>query len=279
MNEPSLPFLNKLNLYQNQHEAISNEEIVILILSTQNERYDEFIKGISRGWLKAMQDRDIKCYFYSGDHVNVGVYGNQICVNTSDKLEQTSEKLLAAFDMLLGLHPETKLVYRTNLSSYIEVENFIRFIKEKRLNEYSYAGLVGETTYVREFFYGNRYLSKIFSIFPLGERIKFASGSGFFIGRKNIEKLLKSQPLYLKLIDDVMIARTLQIEPDKNASPLRFDIQEGDTHKMETTTYDSLIREGMLFHYRFKTSNREKDAEMLDGFNDPLRRYEICTHK
>lgn len=257
---------------------IRNKEIAILILSTKNLIYDQFKKAISTGWMREMQGRNIKCYFYSGDHDNENICGDQIEVKTSDKLEHTAEKLLAALDILVKRHPEIKLIYRTNLSSYIEADNFIRFINVKGLDEYSYAGLIGKTTYVREFFYRNRYLHKIFSIFPIGERINFASGSGFFIGRKNIEKLLKLPPLHLNLIDDVMIAKTLGIEPSKRLAPLRFDIKEGDLHKISASIYDCLLSEGILFHYRFKTTNRSKDAEMLKAFNEPRYRYASCTN-
>lgn len=257
--------------------AIHNEEIAVLILSTKNILYDQFKIAISNGWLKKMQSINVKCYFYSGEHSDSGIHGDQINVSTSDRLNHTSEKLLTALDLLINKHPEVKLVYRTNLSSYIECENFIRFINTKRLDDCSYTGLIGETNYVREVFYGNRYLHKIFSIFPIGERIKFASGSGFFIGKKNITKLLKSPPRFIKLIDDVMVAKTLEMEPSKITAPLRFDIIENGAHKIEKSKYDNLLNEGMLFHYRFKTSDRSIDAEMLDAFNDPLYRHACCT--
>lgn len=257
--------------------AIRTEEIAVLILSTKNILYDQFKLSITNGWLKKMQSMNVKCYFYSGEQSASSIHGDQINVKTPDSLIHTSEKLLTALDLLMNKHPEVKLVYRTNLSSYIECENFIRFINRKKLDDYTYTGLIGETTYAREFFYGNRFLHKIFSLIPIGERIKFASGSGFFIGSKNISKLLKSPPQFIKLIDDVMVAKTLEMEPSKIIAPLRFDINENGEHKIEKSLYENLVNECMLYHYRFKTSNRSIDAEMLNAFNDPMYRYACCT--
>lgn len=256
---------------------MKEEEIAILVLSTRNPAYAPFRQAISGGWMRKMLDRNIKCYFYSGDHGESGIEGDEIRVKAPDRLGQTSRKLLAALDLLLNRHPDTKLVYRTNLSSYVETGNFLRFIGEKGLDDSSYTGVVGKTTHIREYFYGNRYLHKLFTIVPVGEPIKFASGSGLFIGRKRVEKLLEAPPVHTRLIDDVMIAKTLEAEPDEDVAPPRFDIMDRDEHRVEPSTYERLVGEEMLFHYRFKTSDRGWDAEMLKAFDDPDFRYASCT--
>jgi hypothetical protein len=258
--------------------ALKSEDIAILILSTQDARYDQFKGAISRGWMARMQSRNLRCYFYSGGHDRTSIRGDQIQVATSDILGHTSEKLLAALKVLVSTHPEIKLVYRTNLSSYLETENFLRFIGQKRLDADSYAGLIGQTTYIREYFYGNRYLHKLFTLIPWGETIRFASGSGFFLGRNRIEALLNSPALDLRLIDDVMVARALKVEPDPGVAPIRFDIGDNDSHKVSRASYDTLLGEGCLYHYRFKTSDRSRDAAMLAAFDAPDFRFACCTH-
>lgn len=262
---------------EHKDKKILPSEIAILILSTQDIKYRGFCEAILRGWAKNIKSKNIKLYFYSGNYAESRIINDQISVTTQDDLKHTAEKFLAALKILLKHHPEIRLVYRTNLSSYIEIDNFLEFINNKKLNDRTYAGVIGETTYFREIFYDNRYLTKIFTMIPIGKRIKFASGSGFFIGRKRIDELLKAPAPNLRLIDDVMVANTLNIEPDCNAIPLRFDIEEDGMHKVSKEEYSLLIKKRLLFHYRFKTSNRNNDAELMNSFNSAVNRNKICT--
>lgn len=261
-----------------EKKEILPAEIAILVLSTQDIKYRGFYNAISSGWAESIKRNNIKLYFYSGNYAESKIINDRILVKTKDNLKHTSEKLLTALRILIQYHPEIKLVYRTNLSSYIEVENFLKFIANKQLDEDTYAGFVGETTYLKEFFYGrSRYLTKLFTHFQFGKKIRFASGSGFFMGRRVINRLITSRAPQLSLIDDVMVARTLDIEPDSNAIPLRFNIEADGAHKISGEEYRGLIEKGLLFHYRFKTSNRNNDIEMLNSFNSAINRNKICT--
>lgn len=257
---------------------IKANEIAVIILSTQSLQYDKFKNAIACTWMRRMQEYGIKCYFYSGNHAETGIFRNtEIKVTTSDVLWHTSEKLIAALDLLIEKHPELKLVYRTNLSSYIDVDNFLTYIREKGLDVRTYTGVVGETTYIREYLYRNRYLHKLFTILPIGEKIRFASGAGFFIGVNHVQRLLSLPFRHSRLIDDVMVAKTLEIKPDETISPLRFDISGTGSHKVSAMAYENMTRAGLLFHYRFKTHDRSKDAEILKAFDDREFRYDFCT--
>jgi len=257
-------------------ESIAPDEIAVLILSTQASEYSEFKKAIRNTWKRSLVNVGMHVYFYSGDHLRNEILSDEINLVTSDKLDATAEKLKGALKLLYAKHPHLKLIYRTNLSSYIDIDNFLKFIEKRQLSDMSYSGVIGNTTYLREYFYGNRLIHTLFRILPIGHKITFASGSGFFIGIEHAKKLIGLE-MGNELIDDVMVARALDIAPSSAVTPVRFDIQEHGLHKISPEAYRDLVEEKLLFHYRFKTKNRTRDAVLLKSFDDPSVRYSECT--
>jgi hypothetical protein len=257
---------------------INNDEIVVLILSTKDEKYLKFKNAIQETWMKQLSLNNIKCFFYEGGHEKNEISNDLIKLKIKDDLQSTSIKVIESFKLIIDKYPTTKVVYRTNLSSFIDVEVFLKFIKYKNIGINSYCGIIGKTNYLKEYFYGNKLLSFIFSFLNLSKKIYFSSGSGFFIGINNISKLLLN-PQKIDLIDDVMIGYNLNLNLLNQELPIRFDIKEDNTHKVSINEYIYLVNEKLLFHYRFKTKNRLNDSKLLYNFKDQKFREEFCTHK
>jgi hypothetical protein len=259
--------------------AVNLNKIVVLILSTNNTLYDEFKQSIRNGWASKLKEYGVEYFFYSGDHVVSEISADDIRLTVPDGLEYTSLKLIRCIDLLLKYRPDTQLIYRTNLSSFIDVGNFIEFIKANDLNIDTYTGLIGKTNYLKEYFYGNRVLQRVFSVVHFKNNIIFASGSGFFLGKDYFVKLVNTEANNLKYIDDVMVSLALKIQPNSSLSPLRFDIDEKNKHKVSQEYYDLLVTKNLLFHYRFKTSNRLTDAKMILNFSNEKYRRSICVRE
>lgn len=255
---------------------MDTEEIAVLVLSTRNAAYEAFIRAVREGWMNDLAAAGVQCFLYSGDHARTEVTDDEIRVEAPDRLAGTARKLVSAVDTLLGVRPATKLIYRTNLSSYVDPKHFLRFVQARRLNEGSYAGVVGTTTLLREKVHRWRVASKLLTAFPIGRSLTFASGSGFFIGVNHARTLI-DRPKDLDLIDDVMVARSLRLSPVANEVPARFDILEDMKHRVPLAEYQRMVEQELLFHYRFKTADRERDAEMLRRFRDPAYRTWVCT--
>lgn len=255
-------------------------QIAVLILSTQADEYIQFIQAISKTWRTELNNAGVVSYFYSGGHLQDEIIRDNIHLTTSDNLLNTAKKLKDALKLLLSAHPNIKLIYRTNLSSYIHVDTFLKFIETNELSESTYAGFIGTTSIILEYFRRDKkdhtHLLAPFKHFL--PKISFASGSGFFLGTE-LAKTFSESEFANNLIDDVMVAKVLNIQPSRNKAPLRFDILENDEHKIPLEEYQTLVNEKLLFHYRFKTSNRIKDANMLESFNDPINRLKACTIK
>jgi hypothetical protein len=255
---------------------LKNSEVAVLVLSTRSEQYDAFRDAVYSAWVKRLIDFGVICYFYAGDHPEEKIVEHEMQLTVSDRLSATAEKLVAALDLLLRSHPDIKLVYRTNLSSYVDPLNFLKYIKFRELDTNSYCGVVGTTTLLREKLYGRWWLYNMVRLLGIGRSIRFASGSGFFIGVNQVKKLLHGAK-NLSLIDDVMVADALKLWPLECDAPPRFDILEESRHKINKKDYFRLVRENLLFHYRFKTSDRVLDARLLLEFSDPKFRIRTCV--
>lgn len=254
---------------------MDTDELIVLILSTRSSEYDDFKASIRKTWMNEFKLNGIKCFFYEGDE-NESFKEDTIYVNTKDDLKSTSAKLIRALELLINKYPNTKLIYRTNLSSFIDVNMFIKYVLNNKIGEHTYCGLKGNTTHFKELFYGIPILTKFFELVKIGPKIKFASGSGFFLGIKNVKILLEKRER-LFYIDDVMVGYNLRRSTHCHNTPIRFDIAGNGAHKISREEFFQLQEKHLLFHYRFKTNDRNKDSKMLLYFKNYDYRLKECT--
>lgn len=228
----------------------SKWKVLILILSTNNSNYQNFIYNQKKGWVKEAKELGIDCYYYSGGHSENVIIEDEIKLNCEDNLNATAQKLLLALEQIENNNLQYTHIYRTNLSSYIFPKSFLKYyeyLHEKRF----YAGVVGKYHYlniVNRFDFLRRIL---FMINPKGF-FNFASGSGFFLSKDLVKELINPMSKKdLQLIDDVMVGKYFRNE--KIVPIRRFD-----------WGYDNLeFNDSNCFHVRLKTKSRENDSEML----------------
>ena len=259
---------------------IDRSKIIILILSTNNPEYLDLKHSIEKTWVNDFKEIGIKCFFYEGGSDSNFIQGDVINVKSPDDLYGVSHKLVEALKVVLEIYPKTELVYRTNLSSYIDVQTFMKFIYFHNFNDQTYAGLIGTTYLFKEKLYKYKILYFIFQFIPFGIKIQFASGAGFFLGSKHCRTIISSK-VNLNLIDDVMVAYTINVSPLTTAIPERLSVSLETRQQFQKKTILSLINEKYLYHYRFKTNNRKEDASLLKMFGDKNFRegFFICPNE
>lgn len=253
-------------------------KVVVLVLSTQDLSYIKFVESIRNGWKMELEKRGIKVYFYEGGHQFHYIEGDTLKLTAQDDLLHTAKKLKEAIKLLNDEDIDYDILYRTNLSSFIEANNFERFVNTLESNTIIYNGLVGKTSKLQEFFNAkSRILSFLFRKVDFTKKIEFASGSGFFLDKISSLKISHSDD-YNQYIDDIMVALVLNIVPNQNQIiPKRFDILENMNHKINKKEYFRLIQDECLFHYRFKTKDRSHDAINIKKFCSYDYRLEYCT--
>lgn len=255
---------------------MNNSNICILILSTQAESYKVFIEAIQNSWFKDATDKGFRVFFYSGGHEDNYIYNNsEIRVTEDDSIHNCYRKFVSAKEVLIASFPEIEVIYRTNLSSYIDVATFSKYINKCSFEIYSYHGLQGEANLWSEIFYKNKLIHLAFKYLKLGPEIKFFSGAGFFIGIELCNSLsFDDSKNYL--IDDVEIGRQLQSFKNHDVNYERIHITDS-YFKLKKEKLSYLINNGLLFHYKFKTSDRSEDAANIARFSNVELRNKFLT--
>jgi hypothetical protein len=227
-------------------------KVIILILSTNDPRYINFINSCTDSWVKNARKNGIRCIFYSGGGANCSLNNDNLILDCDDSLLGTALKLYKALEYIENAGIEYTHIYRTNLSSFLYINDFIDF--SNSIDEEYYGGVLGrfnQITVLNKF----HFLSIFSSIVLPFQVTKYASGSGFFISKNFVKKVLKSTHLNFKLVDDVMIGSALK---GVNISEIfRFDYK---------TQLSANYNEN-CFHVRLKSSNRVKDSKFMYKLN------------
>jgi hypothetical protein len=160
------------------------------------------------------------------------LHENTILIGCEESLDSVYEKQMRGFKVLLPHLKDYAFVFRTNLSSYVDIPAYLRYCETLPRREV-YAGMVGDH-------YG----------------VAFASGSGFTITPDLIERLVLENPPTV-FLDDVSIgcAITKWGVPVRQASRLDYTLG-GWIHRGPQT-------EDPPFHRRVKTESRSDDLQVL----------------
>ena len=261
----------------------------ILILSCL-KGYEDF-KSAQRHWIQAAHEAGVECYFVEGfgRATDPKLWRDISCclekengynfirLDVDDSLKGTFLKTLSA---LRFLYEEKKVdvVYRTNLSSYIDVQKFFSFVSSNKIDEEFVGGVLGETRFLREYCYLR--LPKILNLAVqkidfLSTRMKFVSGSGFFLGSVAFSRLYRLEHMS-NFIDDVGLSHYLQKAGVQQFSSIpRYWIGRGPEHNYQIDFQKFLELDG--FHYRFKSKDRENDAYLMSHFHHPDFRMELTV--
>jgi hypothetical protein len=96
------------------------------ILSTNDKIYYNFKKSIIQTWITNAEKHDIQCIFYEGSAVD-RLEKNILKIDCCDKTQSTGKKLYKALDFIVKNNIDFTHIYRTNLSSFIYIEDFIKY--------------------------------------------------------------------------------------------------------------------------------------------------------
>lgn len=263
------------------------DEFAVLILSTQHKSYNDFKRAQRTSWVRELKTRGVAVYFYEGGHAENKIDDDNIYLKEKDCLSQTAKKLRAALQVLYTANSNIKLVYRTNLSSFIDVDMLLKYVDTIESYDRHYSGLETTVDYmflkahplqlkllngVVENNHFKKIMLKIYTktvllINVLFRKImpsfKYASGSGFFIGKSECEKIISNQK-FDKYVDDIMVRFCVGRSPDLYLE--RFDFTE-DYAPLDEVEY-SHMKTMMLFHYRLKSVNRSFDSQLMVLLSD-----------
>jgi hypothetical protein len=247
--------------------------VLILILSTNDSEFKVFIKSIRETWYNIAKKNDIRCIFYVGGNDKDELIDDELKLNCDDSIIGSSEKLFKALKFIEEEKIEYTHIYRTNLSSYIFINDFILFSNNLEQSVYggvklyyNHLGIIEnhrKLCILLKLIYNEiRPMDKIKIIKNISLKIlkfriiEYASGAGFILSKDLVKKILYEKNVNFKLIDDVMVGEILNNIRFINIS--RFDLCK----KIEFKNKDE-----KCFHVRLKTLNRNNDANRMYYLN------------
>jgi len=253
----------------------------VLILSTRDQSYDGFKEAIRKTWALDLKKNNIDYFFYEGDWGTNTLDGDLIKLDVKSEDEYSFKKFIQACTFLRNQNLNYDFIYRTNLSTYIDVSKFLKYIKIKEINQLSYGGLTSKAYLLPELTLKFKLLRKFAPKLRFGKRIVYKNGAGFFIGSLLINELINTyKPIEnCYLADDVFIGLLLEHKKIREANTLIRTIFADGSHKVLRKEYEIKLEKDLLFHYRFKTADREADIKMLESFHDSSTRLDVCTYK
>lgn len=220
----------------------------MLVIASRSDIYDGFITKYWKGLMSYIRDKyqEVKCLLLFGDTNLSGLE-----LDESDYLRfpiaETMipgilEKTMAGFRYVNDKY-DYDYIFRTNLSSMILMDNFMRVVDglSPRL---VYAGVQGRCT-------------------DYGEEIVFTSGCGFFLSVDNVHYLIEhDSSLPYHMIDDVAIGAMLKVCQFMD----RYDMYwENHNHG---TLIDELCEIGKRhYHIRLKNWDRQFDVHIAEMIN------------
>ena len=227
-------------------------KVLILIISSAREPYNRLEEAIRRTW-GSNKSEDIKIFYTYGDGESIQIKNDKIICDCPESLGNIGIKTIISFELLYNKF-DFDYIFRTNLSSFIDTENMIKYLDDKPTTNY-YAGHCGLN-------FSDEHLIKF------GEGT-FASGSGYFLSRDIVKKIIDNKEKWdHSVIDDVAIAGLL-----KELSILPTNCPRIDITKASNT---DILYQADNYHFRCKTSgDRSGDIEIFEKLNSLIKNKKI----
>lgn len=225
-----------------------HKKVIIMVMSSNQPTFQTLENTIKETWYNLKND-DVEIIFYKENNTyvtnNVVYEHPNLYLPCSDGYYSCGQKTLLALEWVQKNY-EFDYIYRSNLGAFINVKNLINFLEDKPKEKF-YCGILGINNFL------------------LGEEIRFASGSGFFLSKDVVEIVLNSKNLWNhNVIDDVALGYVLlkfNIKVDERA--LRKNICDGIESYQNGVEDLEFIPEDEIYHIRLRSNNRILDVQNM----------------
>jgi hypothetical protein len=231
-------------------------KILILIISSIEEPYKKLENTIRETWGK--NTNDVKIFYNYGNGSSPSfIDDDKIICDCHESMDNIGLKTVKSFELLFE-NFEFDYIFRTNLSSFVNIDNMVKYLKDIPLERF-YGGMCSLN-------FSGVHLHKF------GEGT-FASGSGYFLSKDVVKLIIDNKELWdHSVIDDVAIAGLLKKLGLLPSLCPRIDI---DSTSNDILYYNNIpISDDDInkcYHFRCKTSgDRSGDIEIFKKLNSKL---------
>ena len=207
-------------------------KILILVLTCDTQLYNKLTDTIRKTWGNNTEDKVEIVYYYYNNNIDYSyIKDDNLYLKGEECLYNIGYKTLDAFEFFFK-NKEFDYIFRTNVSSYVNINELIKYIEDKPNNNYcsAFIGCVNG--------------------------VEFPSGSGYFFSKDVVKKIILNREKWNHTVmDDVSLGIMLNYLKIKINLGIRLDITNDEQ-------YINLTKK--TYHYRCKHENdREKDIMIL----------------
>ena len=194
-------------------------KVIISVLSIDDSSSFSALEKIIRETWYNLNEPGFEIFFYYGNHDKNEIIGDKIFTNTGERYHNCGHKTVKMFELVYN-NFDFDYIFRTNLSSYVDITELKNFLQGMPKNNF-YCGSFGEAA-----------------------GIPFCSGSGYFLSRDLVEKVIINKSNWdHSLIDDVSLGLLLNNLGVERTLGRRYDFVSG--LEIDLSNY----------HYRCKTDD------------------------
>lgn len=227
--------------------------VVIIVISSIEEPYNKLESAIRRTWGNN-NNNNVKIFYNYGNGSSTFIDGDKIICDCPENIDNIGLKTIKSLELI----SEFDYVFRTNLSSFVNINNMIKYLQNMPSEKF-YGGMCTLN-------FSGEHLQKF------GEGT-FASGSGYFLSKDVVNLIIDNKELWdHSVIDDVAIAGLLKRLGILPTLCPRIDINSisnGILYYNSIPISDDDINK--CYHFRCKTSgDRSGDIEIFKKLNSKL---------
>jgi hypothetical protein len=208
-------------------------KVVIAVLGCRSELFTLLIEeGIKKTWGN-YSNPNIRIVYYYGQQLNEPyiMSNNDVILNVDDGLGNVALKTLLFYEFLNKQNFD--YVFRTNCSSYVNIDNLLKFLENKPKENF-FSAIIGTH-----------------------EGKQFASGSGYFLSKDLVQKVVDNKHLInTSLIDDLALSFAL--------TSLGINILPG--RRQDFSSVEQVKREIDITNYHYRCKSRHRDLN--DTYTD-----------
>jgi hypothetical protein len=224
-------------------------KLIILIIASKEEIYEEFQKAQRNTWIKDIENRnDIKYFYVYNGHHKFEVINDKIFCVHEENINNILKKTIDAFNYI-NENYDYDYILRTNLCSYFIIDNLLKKLENKP-KENLYWGVINY------YFNPINYISGT-CIILTKDLIKKIITNREKINYNNVEHMSIGTP-----VDDMSLGIFLNYDY-KYIDAHRIDIEYNDLN------YNELDIDN-FYHIRFKSNNRKIDIKRMYALNNYL---------
>ena len=210
-------------------------KVIISILAMEARHYPLLDSAVRKTWYN-LNEENHKIFFYYGNREKNEIVGENIYTTFDEGLYGCGHRTIAMLELLYNEY-EFDYIFRTTLSSYVDIKKMTEFLNDKPKDNF-YCGVIGD-------FYG----------------IPFCSGSGYFLSRNLVKLILDNKNLWNhEYIDDVALGILM-----KNFGVPMVEGERQNVVSNSPLPYEEFDLNN--YHFRLKSSNVNVETDITNMIN------------